>query len=111
MEGKTFNEVLEELALSVGVKIPSSHFNRENAPKKRETRQNLFQVNQWAQEFFQSVLHKWPVGKEGLAYLKKRGILPATISKFNLGMSPFQADALFIHLREKLAKRKNFQMD
>ncbi|MFH1159370.1 MAG: DNA primase [bacterium] len=61
-------------------------------------RESLFNLNQFACDFFIKALHETEEGKAiGLSYLKERGIRDDIIKKFQLGYSPENWDAFTQH--------------
>ncbi len=94
MERLTFPEALERLAERAG--IHPTHVI--DAPKRKEERDFLFEVNAAAAAAFRKAL----IGKAGertRAYLQQRGITAEHAERFGLGYAPAQWDALVKHLR------------
>ena len=53
-----------------------------------DARESLYLVNEYANAYFQKILHKTDQGKAiGLSYFKERGFTEETIKKFQLGYS------------------------
>ncbi|MFN3266869.1 MAG: DNA primase [Deinococcales bacterium] len=85
VENISFREALEKLAARAGVTLePRSP--SESANKKRD----LFEVNAFAAQFFQSQLEDSPA----LAYLERRGVSAESIKTFGLGFAPDTFDGL-----------------
>ncbi|HYX04082.1 MAG TPA: DNA primase, partial [Reyranella sp.] len=101
-EGLSFPEAVEKLAREVGLQIPrATAADRERA----ERVSTLQQVVEEAARWFQKQL-RLPVGRQGLDYLRGRGLEEATIEDFRLGFAPDSRDGLLAHL-----KRENVPAD
>lgn len=95
-EGMEFGEALKYLAEKAGVKLEPIQ-GRDSGEKEK-----LFNINLFANKFYQYFLHTHPVGKVALEYLlKERGLKLATIKEFELGFSPDNPIALKKFLLEK----------
>ena len=93
-EGWEFKETLEVLAKRAGVTL------KKNINKK-DPRDRLYEINLKAQEFFNYLLLKHPLGKNALEYLTKRGLTAESIADFSLGYAPNSWDSLTKFLRKK----------
>jgi DNA primase len=91
VEGISFREAMEKLALRAGVQLESY-----KGDDKR--RRDLYEVNTLALEFFRKNLP----GSEALSYLERRGVSPEMIEAFGLGWAPVGYDNLL-----KFAKARN----
>jgi DNA primase len=91
VEGISFREAMEKLAVRAGVQLESY-----KGDDKR--RRDLYEVNTLALEFFRKNLP----GSEALAYLERRGVSPEMIEAFGLGWVPAGYDNLL-----KFAKARN----
>jgi DNA primase len=101
-EGLSFPEAVEKLAREVNLPVPrSTPVERERA----ERVSTLQQVVEEAARWFQKQL-RLPVGRQGLDYLRGRGLEDATIDDFRLGFAPDSRDGLLSHL-----KRENVPID
>jgi DNA primase len=101
-EGLSFPEAVEKLARDVGLPVPrATPVERERA----ERVSTLQQVVEEAARWFQKQL-RLPVGRQGLDYLRGRGLEDATIDDFRLGFAPDSRDGLLAHL-----KRENVPLD
>jgi DNA primase len=101
-EGLSFPETVEKLAREVGLQVPrATPVERERA----ERAATLQQVVEDAARWFQKQL-RLPVGRQGLDYLRGRGLEEATIDDFRLGFAPDSRDGLLAHL-----KRENVPVD
>lgn len=95
IEHLTFPEALERLAERAGIQPTSTTYD---APKRKEERDFLFEVNEAAAVAFHNAL----VGQSGAAaraYLQGRGITTEHAKRFALGYAPAGWDALVKHLR------------
>ncbi|MGE5505021.1 MAG: DNA primase [Actinomycetota bacterium] len=86
----SFTEAVEKLAGEVGLDVPKATPEERVREAKRA---GLHDVTEAACAFFESQL-RGPAGKEGLAYLRGRGLSEATIARFRLGWAPDSRTAL-----------------
>ena len=84
-EGCDFPQALEQLAQKAGVTLEPHTPERE---AEDEHVQRLRGLLEDAVTFYRHYLIQAPAGQEAMAYLKKRGLLPATIETFGLGYAP-----------------------
>jgi DNA primase len=86
----SFTEAVEKLASEAGLDVPKA------TPEERQRearRASLHDALEGACAFFEKQLTA-AAGREGLAYLKGRGLSDATIARFRLGWSPDGREAL-----------------
>lgn len=88
-EKLAFPEALRLLAQRAGVPVPQQRRSDELHP--------LQQINEAAWAFFQKLLASRQ-GEGARAYLAQRGLLPATVEEFGLGLSPAGGTTLIEHL-------------
>lgn len=101
-EGLSFPETVEKLAREVNLPVPvATPAERERADRAA----TLQQVVEMAAVWFQKQL-RLPVGRQGLDYLRGRGLSDATIDDFRLGFAPDSRDGLIAAL-----KRENVPLD
>jgi DNA primase len=96
-EGLSFPEAVEKLAREVGLPVPRA------TPAERERAERvstLQQVVEEAARWFQKQL-RLPVGRQGLDYLRGRGLEEATIDDFRLGFAPDTRDGLLAALKRE----------
>ena len=96
-EGLTFPETVEKLAREVNLPVPRA------TPAERERAERvgtLQQVVEEAARWFQKQL-RLPVGRQGLDYLRGRGLEDATIDDFRLGFAPESRDGLLGYLKRE----------
>ncbi|MBE7618662.1 DNA primase [Komagataeibacter sp. FXV2] len=82
-EGRSFPEAVEELATAAGLEMP--RMDRHQRDMQREAR-TLGDVLEAVQQVWRLRLHR-NEGREGLAYLRGRGLTDETIAGFGLGWS------------------------
>ena len=103
-EQYTFVEAIKYLGDKFHIHIEEEEETPEMGEKKNE-RESMMVVTQFAAKFFHENLFNTDEGKSvGLSYLRQRQIRDDMISKFMLGYSPQQKDAL---IRE--AKKKGYK--
>jgi DNA primase len=101
-EGLSFPESVEKLAREVGLPVPRA------TPQERERAErasSLQEVVELAARWFQKQL-RLPVGRQGLDYLRGRGLSEETIEDFRLGFAPDSRDGIIAAL-----KRENVPLD
>jgi DNA primase len=94
LHGKSFGEVVRELAARVQVVIPE----RPESPQDRERRserERMFDVNRIAARFYRDRL------EAGWKYLRSRGIGEQIAETFQLGCAPDDWDQLARHLEQE----------
>lgn len=83
----TYPEALRYLAKKYNIEIEETEQSNEQKEKANE-RESLYLVSEFANTYFQKVLHKTDQGRSiGLSYFKERGFTEETIKKFDLGYS------------------------
>jgi DNA primase len=96
-EGLSFPESVEKLAREVNLPVPRA------TPQERERAERastLQQVVELAARWFQKQL-RLPVGRQGLDYLRGRGLEDATIDDFRLGFAPDSRDGVIAALKHE----------
>lgn len=97
----SYPEALRYLANKYQIEIEEEEQTAEMQEQMSE-REALFNLNQFALEFFEKTLHDTKEGKAiALSYLKERGVRDDIIRKFKLGYSPRQWDAFTEHARQQ----------
>jgi DNA primase len=85
-----FTEAVEKLAAELGLEVPKA----TPEERKREARRaSLHDAMEAACRFFETSLRS-AAGREGLAYLRERGLSEETIARFRLGWAPDSREAL-----------------
>ena len=96
-EGLSFPESVEKLAREVGLPVPrATPVERERAERVATLQQVIEEAARW----FQKQL-RLPVGRQGLDYLRGRGLSDATVDDFRLGFAPESRDGLLAHLKRE----------
>jgi len=85
-ESVTFPEALEILARRANLEIPQRITGR--SAEQENTRGQLFEVLQWAENQFHSYLMEAPQAAPALSYLRDRGFTDEMINRFRLGYHP-----------------------
>ena len=96
-QGIDFGEALRLLGEKAGVTI-TSRFEPEAGKEERE---RLYQANAAAAQYFHNLLLNASAGEKARSYLTGRGLLPKTISDFQLGFSLNSWEALKQYLVER----------
>ncbi|MEM6736081.1 MAG: DNA primase [Bacteroidota bacterium] len=87
VDGLSYVEALKYLAGKYGIEIKEEEQSDE-ALQAQNKRESLYIVLNYANEYFQEVLHSTEEGNSiGLSYFKERGFNDGTIKKFQLGYS------------------------
>lgn len=96
-EKMTYPEALRYLAKKYNIEIEEEQGTPEQQQQASE-REQLFNVNTFAQKFFHDNLLNSDEGKSiGLSYIHQRGLSDLIIEKFGLGYSPENRRALSDH--------------
>ena len=96
IENLSFPEAVLFLAKKVGVNIP---LEDEDTEASRQ-RMALYNVNQFAAEFFHNHLLKTPSAQKARDYIKQRGFSEAVVEKFQIGWSPESWESLIQAARQ-----------
>ncbi|MCB4800217.1 DNA primase [Neotamlana laminarinivorans] len=84
----TYPEAIKYLAKKYNIEIEETQQSNEQKEKANE-RESLYLVSEFANTYFQKILHKTNQGQAiGLSYFKERGFTSETIKTFDLGYSP-----------------------
>ncbi len=83
----TYPEAIKYLAKKYNIEVEETERTDEEKAQA-DARESLYLVSEYANEYFQKILHKTDQGKAiGLSYFKERGFTEDTIKKFQLGYS------------------------
>lgn len=105
-EQLNYYEALKWLAKKYGIEVKERELSDEEK-QAQSIRENLFLINDFANSYFQDILHTHPDGQAiGMTYFRQRGFRDDIIKKFQLGFSTEERDAL---ARE--AKKRGFNTD
>lgn len=84
-EQLTYPEALRWLAKKYHIEIRERELTNEEK-EEQSKRESMFIVNEWAEKYFEDLLHNHTDGKAiGLQYFRSRGFRDDIIRKFNLG--------------------------
>ncbi len=86
IEGMTFIEVLEKLALRTGVRLPSPKLSNELF-KRNKDKEQLFSLNEYIADYYHRCLKESSGAEHARNYLEKRKITANLIDRFNIGYS------------------------
>ena len=83
----TYPEAIKYLAKKYNIEIEETEQSNEQKEAQNK-RESLYLVSEYANTYFQNILHNTDKGKAiGLSYFKERGFTSETIKKFDLGYS------------------------
>lgn len=106
MDQLSFPEAVERLAEMGHVEIPQEE--RSEADKRESMiLHQLYEVTELAGNYFHNCLLKTNMGKEGLAYFRKRNLDDKTIEIFKLGFAPPEWERLY----HDFTRRKHISPD
>ncbi len=94
VDGLSFPEAVERLAIDAGVPLPE---RTEADVRREETRAGLVDVMELAAKFFEDQLQR-EAGAAARGYLSDRGLAARTQKTFRLGYAPASRSALKSHL-------------
>lgn len=93
IENIGFMDAVKALATKMNIPLPELEKSAQELAKEKQLN-DLFKVNDMAQEFYHSCLTKTSYGKSAREYLASRGISLPVIEKFNIGFAPPHWDKL-----------------
>ena len=96
LENLPYVDALRFLAKRAGMEFPEGDMDESG----RRRRARLLQLNKEAARYFHSQLHA-PVGREGLEYLRGRGLSKGIMTRFGLGFAPESWDGLLKAMAQK----------
>lgn len=96
VENLPFLDAARLLAKRAGMEFPE----RDVSESDRRKRERLLAANKAAARYFHAQLHG-PVGREGLDYLRRRGLSKGTLTRFGLGFAPESWDGLIRAMAEQ----------
>ncbi|MCI7607384.1 MAG: DNA primase [Spirochaetales bacterium] len=102
-EGVDFSSAVEMLAKKAGVELEevSSPYNKDEAKKRREEKENLYDLYSRLSNAFHYLLLNSKEGEGAREYLKKRNVSEEMIETFQLGYAPLSKDWLYSFLSNK----------
>lgn len=81
----TYPEAIKYLAKKYNIDIEET-IQTDAQKQQQDVRESMYLVNEFANTYFQEVMHNTDQGKSiGLSYFKERGFTEQTIKKFDLG--------------------------
>jgi DNA primase len=83
-----FKEAIEFLARRAGITLPEKGYASRSGGQSGPSKLDILKANQWACEYYSSVLWNSPIGADGRNYLAKRGLTPEICKRFKLGFAP-----------------------
>ena len=93
----TYPEALKSLAKRYNIEVEEEQQTPEKIQEQNE-KESLFLLNQYAQKYFEQILHETEEGKAvGLSYFRERVFNDNTIRKFQLGYSLEKWEAFTQH--------------
>ena len=90
IEGLDYPDAVRNLAARAGITVPEDDSRQESSLRRKE---QLWALCRDAARHYHGVLRS-PEGKEGLDYLRSRGLSAETITRFGLGFAPNRWDSL-----------------
>lgn len=94
-EQLSYFDALRFLAKKYNIEIQERELT-EKEKQIRSDRESMLIVNNWAGQYFSTLLHEHVEGKSvGMRYFAERGLREDTVRKFQLGYSLDQRDALY----------------
>lgn len=105
LDGMSFPEAVEKIADMAGVPLPARDVQEERRERERAS---LHDVMELATKFFEDQLQS-AGGARARAYLRERGLTPATQQTFRLGFAPESRNALKEYLASKGVAREQIE--
>lgn len=94
LEHMTYPETIKWLGNKYGIEVQEKELTDAEKEQQSE-RESMFAVNEWANQYFQNILHNHVDGvAKGMAYFRARGFRDDIIRKFSLGYSLEERDAM-----------------
>lgn len=96
IEGLSYPDAVRALAKRVGMTVPED----EQYQSRYRQQERLWALMKEAGRFFNDQLYS-PAGAECLAYVQKRGLTKASVTRFGMGFAPNSWNALVDAMRKK----------
>ena len=96
IEGLSYPDAVRALAKRAGMEVPED----EQYQSRYRQQERLWALSKEAARYFHSQLYG-PAGKEGLAYVQKRGMTQTTLTRFGIGFAPDSWTGLVDAMRAK----------
>jgi DNA primase len=106
VEGLSFPDAVRLVAEKSGIPVPKEVAPQPGSERAERRRKRLFELNEWACEFFEQQFGATPEGRRALEYLDGRGVTSSTRERFRLGYAPNSWEALSAHLASRGASRE-----
>ena len=101
IEGCSFPEAVKTVAEKSGIPVPKATDGGAESRQTERRRKRLYEINEWAAEFFEAQIGAGPEGRSALEYIESRGIASTTRERLRLGYAPNSWDALSSHLASR----------
>ncbi|MEJ7633236.1 DNA primase [Aeromicrobium sp.] len=101
IEGVTFVEAVERLAVKVGIALHYEEGGHTGPRRDPQQRQRLLEAHREAGAFYAATLQSSPDAETGRQFVKDRGFDQAAAEKFGMGFAPRGGEALVAHLKAK----------
>lgn len=99
-DGVSFPEAVRLLARRYGIDLPERKMSQAMREQISE-REKLLAINRMAMDYYHRNLLHDSYGKQAMAYLKKRGMEPSIVDRFQLGYARNAWDGLRNYLQKK----------
>lgn len=96
VEGLSFPEAVERLAIQAGMELPAAD---PQAEKRAASNKKTISIIEQAQVFFEKSLRRG-IGRDARAYLKGRGLMGEDCQRFGIGFAPDSFTALVDELSQ-----------
>ncbi|AXT84589.1 DNA primase [Aeromicrobium sp. A1-2] len=101
IEGLTFVEAVERIAIKVGITLNYEEGGNTGPRRDPQQRPRLLAAHREAAEFYATTLQSSPDAQAGRQFVKDRGFDQAAAEKFGMGFAPRGGEALVAHLKAK----------
>lgn len=98
-ENLSFPESVRLLAEKLGITVPEDDDPEKSAKHRR--RQQLYEMNELAADFYHYILTNHEIARESMNYLRNRGISGQTLEDFRLGFAPPSWDSLLKFMNKR----------
>ncbi|MGA8986997.1 DNA primase [Aeromicrobium sp.] len=101
IEGLSFVEAVERLAVKVGITLHYEEGGNAGPRRDPQQRQRLLEAHREAGVFYATTLQSSPDAQVGRQFVQDRGFDQAAAEKFGMGFAPRGGEALVAHLKAK----------
>jgi DNA primase len=109
IESCPFPESVRIVADKCGVTIPADTGDAHAQEEREQRRNELFRLNQLANEFFEQSLQETEEGRRAQEYLRERGVSEEICKQFHLGYAPNSWDGLGNFMRSRGIERHQIE--